>query len=97
VDNLETMTMVQKTDESPMHQKRVTKEHDLTHEMVSRILMLHELGIPPKAIRLNLYETCHAKVPFRLINRTTDKMDCLVEEWLNRLRRSIGEEVTFCD
>jgi hypothetical protein len=97
MDNWETMTMVQKTNKSHIHRKRVTKENYLTQEMVSRILMLHELGIPPEAIRLNLYETCHAEVPFRLIKGTTDKLDCLVEEWLNRLRRSIGEELVLRD
>jgi len=89
--------MIQKTNKSHIHRKRVTKENYLTQEMISRILMLHELGIPPEAIRLNLYETCHTKVPFRLIKRTTDKLDRLIEEWLNRLRRSIGEELIFSD
>jgi hypothetical protein len=82
--------MVQKTNENHIRRTRVTKENDLTQEMVFQILMLHELGIPPEAIRLNLYEICHAKVPCRLINRTTNKMDCLMEEWLNRIRRSIS-------
>jgi len=89
--------MVQKTDESHIHRKKVTKEHDLNWEMVSQILMLHGLRILPEAIRLNLYGTCHAKIPLRLINRTTDKMDCLVEEWLNHLMRSIKEELIFGD
>jgi len=82
--------MVQKTNKSRIHRKKVTKENDLTQEMISRILMLHELGVPPEAMRLDLCETCHAKVPFRFISMTTDKMDSPVEEWLNRMRNSIG-------
>jgi len=92
MDIWEIITMIQKMDKSHTHRKRITKKHDLTQEMISRILMLHELGIPPETIRLNLSETCHAKIPFRLIKRTTDKMDRLIEEWLNRLRRSISEK-----
>jgi len=57
--------------------------------------MLHELGIPPEAIRLNLYQTCHAKVPFHLIKGTTDKLDYLVEEWLNRLRRIVAPKLNL--
>jgi len=41
--------MVQKTDESHIHRKRVTKENDLTRKMVSRILMLHECGRTTKS------------------------------------------------
>jgi transposase-like protein len=77
---------------SPIRRKKVTKEDDLTQEMISQILLLHESGVAPKAIQLNLHETCHANVSSRLINRTTDKMDCLVEDWLKRLKGSIGEE-----
>jgi hypothetical protein len=84
--------MVQKTNKKPIHRKRVIKENDLTQKIVSRILMLHELGIPAEAIRLDIYETCHAKVSICLINRITVKTDCLVEEWLNRMKRSIGAE-----
>jgi len=82
--------MVQKTNKSHINRKKVAKENDLTQEIVSRILTLHELGISPEAIRQDIYETCHAKVSLSMINRTTNKMDCLVEEWLNRLGRSIG-------
>jgi hypothetical protein len=75
-----------------IHRKKVTKEDDLTQEMISQILLLHESGVAPEAIQLDLYETCHAQVSSRLINRTTGKMDCLVEDWLKRLKDGIGEE-----
>jgi hypothetical protein len=86
--------MAGKTDKRHIRRKKVTKENELTQEMVSRIVSLHELGMPPEAIRLSLYETCHANVSFRLINRATNKIDHLVEEWLNRLRRSIAGSET---
>jgi hypothetical protein len=61
--------------DSYIHRKKVTKEHDVTQKILSRILMLHESGIPPEAIRLNLYETCQVKVSLRLINRAVGKME----------------------
>jgi len=82
--------MVQKTNKNHIRLKRTAKENDLTQEMVYRILMLHELGISPEAIRQDVFETCHAKVSLSLINKTTNKMNYLVDEWLNRLRRGIG-------
>jgi hypothetical protein len=84
------MWMAQKREENHIHRKKVSNENDLPQEIASQILSLHELGILPAAIRINLSEICHAKVSLRLINRTVNKMDYLIEEWLNRLKRSIG-------
>jgi transposase-like protein len=59
----------------------------LTQDMISHILRLHELGLSQKAIRINLYEIYHIKVSLSQINRITGKVDHLVNEWLDRLRK----------
>jgi hypothetical protein len=64
--------------------------NELPQDMVFRILLLHELGLPQEAIRINLYEVWRVKVSLALINGITDKVDRLVDEWLNRLRCSIN-------
>jgi len=63
-----------------------TKKNELNQDMISQILQLHELGLSEKAIRVNLYDAYHLKVPSSQINMITGKMDNLVNEWLNRLK-----------
>ena len=63
--------------------------NDLTREMVFRIVLLHELGLPQRAIQQNFDELYHVNVPIKQISGITDKADRLVEEWLARLMSSI--------
>jgi transposase-like protein len=56
--------------------------NELTQEMISHILQLHESGLSQKAIRINLYEVYNSKVSLSQINMITDKVDHLVNEWL---------------
>jgi len=60
----------------------------LTQDMISHILQLHELGLSQKAIRVNLYEIYHFKASLSQINRITGKVDYLVNEWLDRLKKA---------
>ncbi|MDR2730638.1 MAG: hypothetical protein LBB81_07060 [Treponema sp.] len=55
--------------------------------MISHILQLHEFGLSQKAIRINLYEAYNFKASLSQINMVTDKVDHLVNEWLDRLMK----------
>jgi hypothetical protein len=59
----------------------------LTQDMISHILQLHELGLSKKAIRINLYEAYNFKASLSQINIITNKVDHLVNEWLDRLMK----------
>jgi transposase-like protein len=62
------------------------KTDELTQDIISHILQLYEFGLSQKAIQINLYEIYHLKISLSQIKKITDKVNSLVNEWLERLK-----------
>jgi GTP1/Obg family GTP-binding protein len=62
------------------------KTDELTQDMISHILQLHEFGLSQKAIQINLYEIYHFRAALSQINTITSKIDHAVNEWIDRLK-----------